>query len=431
MLNKAVLKNFFTYSFGAILARIVTAIISFTTITVFSTSEFGLMSLFNNFIAITPIFLNLGLRQLFGLEFFHLDNNSKKRLFLDHIITIYLVISSPVLIFFLLNINYLNKIVFLNEAKYLSILIALIICFFSFFSELFFQVLRYQTRAKLLTKIQIQAALINAILTVILVFIFKFKIIGVLIANLISILFINLYASYLYFKKFQEIKKFNSNIIKNPSKAIRYLKLSIPLISNIILSWTLSSSDRWILAHWGNLKLVGIYAVADTFGHLFNLIILQPLGGSYVPYILEKFSKAKNYLEFSKINNHNLKLMLITVTGMLSLISIGYLAFKPIFLLVAPERYHQSVNYILLILMGQTFFMGTYFSSCILQYQKRAYLLLFLTFTSSIINIVLNIILIPNHGIYGCTIATLISYIIYFLLTIFLSKIYINKYKIN
>jgi len=431
MLNKAVLKNFFTYSFGAILARIVTAIISFTTITVFSTSEFGLMSLFNNFIAITPIFLNLGLRQLFGLEFFHLDNNSKKRLFLDHIITIYLVISSPVLIFFLLNINYLNKIVFLNEAKYLSILIALIICFFSFFSELFFQVLRYQTRAKLLTKIQIQAALINAILTVILVFIFKFKIIGVLIANLISILFINLYASYLYFKKFQEIKKFNSNIIKNPSKAIRYLKLSIPLISNIILSWTLSSSDRWILAHWGNLKLVGIYAVADTFGHLFNLIILQPLGGSYVPYILEKFSKAKNYLEFSKINNHNLKLMLITVTGMLSLISIGYLAFKPIFLLVAPERYHQSVNYILLILMGQTFFMGTYFSSCILQYQKRAYLLLFLTFTSSIINIVLNIILIPNHGIYGCTIATLISYIIYFLLTIFLSKIYINKYKNN
>ena len=296
---------------------------------------------------------------------------------------------------------------------------------------MFFQVLRYQTRAKLLTKIQIQAALINAILTVILVFIFKFKIIGVLIANLISILFINLYASYLYFKKFQEIKKFNSNIIKNPSKAIRYLKLSIPLISNIILSWTLSSSDRWILAHWGNLKLVGIYAVADTFGHLFNLIILQPLGGSYVPYILEKFSKAKNYLEFSKINNHNLKLMLITVTGMLSLISIGYLAFKPIFLLVAPERYHQSVNYILLILMGQTFFMGTYFSSCILQYQKRAYLLLFLTFTSSIINIVLNIILIPNHGIYGCTIATLISYIIYFLLTIFLSKIYINKYKIN
>ena len=420
-----------------------------------------------------PVFLNFGLRQVFELEFFHQPDNLARKKLLQELIFTYLIVSGPVLILASLNLKLLNKILFLGQATNLTIILALIICWLSFFSELFYQVLRYQQQALKLTVVQILNALITTGLALLLVFKFKLEILGFLLATLASLILVCSYAGYLYFKKTRDnfLLRFNifsktvSNFTRNtpPStdargeqgsgraednispliapthqslsctvrgecsagvyRPIKYLKLGLPYVSNIIFTWILATSDRWFLAYWGSLELVGIFALADSFGQLFNLIIINPLIYSYIPYILNQFSQHRDQPEqLIEINQQNLKYMYFSIFSLLILTSLAWLIFKPGLVYFIPVKYCSALNYILIILASQICLMGSCFATCYIQFQKRVYLQLGLIMGTATIKILLNLLLIPPYQLYGCTIATLIAYGLYLWTTIKVTK---------
>lgn len=435
MLTKQLLKNFLTYSAGAVISRVLTASLTLATITIFTPATFGLLALFYSFLIIMPVFLNFGLRQVFELEFFHQPDNLARKKLLQELVFTYLIISGPVLILASLNLKLLNKILFMGQATNLAIILALIICWLSFFSELFYQVLRYQQQALKLTVVQILNALITTGLALLLVFKFKLEILGFLLATLASLILVCSYAGYLYLC--QTRNSFSTkphNTIKYLSldlsyvhgecsagvyRTIKYLKLGLPYVSNIIFTWILATSDRWFLAYWGSLELVGIFALADSFGQLFNLIIINPLIYSYIPYILNQFSQHRDQPEqLIEINQQNLKYMYWAISSLLILISLGWLIFKPALVYFIPQKYCAALNYILIILASQICLMGSYFATCYLQFQKRVYLQLGLIMGTAIIKVLLNILLIPQFQLYGCTLATLIAYGLYLWATI-------------
>jgi O-antigen/teichoic acid export membrane protein len=413
--NFDILKKFIFYSAGNFFLKSITSSIMLITIKFLTVEEYGLLSLLNNFINIFPIILNLGLRQAFGVEYYHLKYSEKIKM-LNDIIGLYLFLATPIFIISLLNINFINQLIFINKADTILILIALISCFLNFFSEFYYQILRYQCRVYSLTSAQFFAGGITILATILLVYFLKLKIVGILLANLIASICIIIWAIYRYIKITHQ-EKFN--IFKFKNRAKYYLKLGFPFIPNILFAWILSSGNRWFLAQLDTMESVGIYSFADNFCQLFNLIVLYPLSASYVPHVFKKFATDRD--KILEIDRWNLQNMIFAMISMFILITLGYFALKIFFIRFIPIHYYTSLKYIWFLLVGQIFLMGSYFATCYLQFLKRNYLLLNLTIISAVISCILNIILIPKFQIYGCIINSIINYAMYLGIILFFS----------
>ncbi len=135
---KNIIKNFFIYSGGAIFLKLAQAIVIPLNLKVISPAQYGIFSLATSFSTVLAIFLGLGLRQALWLDFFHHDNSSRKKILID-IVTVYLLVSVPIIFILFFSIPTINKLYFLNAATTNLIFISLLTCFFSFFSELFFR----------------------------------------------------------------------------------------------------------------------------------------------------------------------------------------------------------------------------------------------------------------------------------------------------
>src|SRR3990167_4937238 len=398
--NIEILKKFIFYSIGNFVLKSITSSIMLITITFLTTEEYGLLSLLNNFINIFPIILNLGLRQAFGSEFYHLNSSGKIKM-LNDIIGIYLFISVPILIISFLNITF----------------IALISCFLNFFAEFYYQVLRYQCKTYSLTTAQFFVGGVTILTTILFVYFLKLKISGILLANLSGLIAIIVYAFYRYIKVTGP-EKFR--ILHCKKNAIYYLKLGFPFVPNILFAWILSSGNRWFLVQLDTMQSVGIYSFADNFCQLFNLIILYPLSASYVPHIFRKF--AANKEKILETDKSNLQNMYFAMGLVFILITLGFLLLKILFIGFIPVSYHESLKYIWFLLLGQIFLMGSYFATAHLLFSKKNYLNLVLTIIAAIISSILNFVLIPVFGIWGCVISSIISYFLYWISVLFYTK---------
>jgi len=407
-----ILKNLLIYSFSSLLLRGMSVITAPITMNILSPSEYGLLALTNSFISILTLFMGLGLRQAFSLEFFHCNLTQQKAMLNDIIIT---YLTCTTIIFALLFCFYstINTLIFAGHATHTLIFISLIICFVYFFVELFYQVLQYQTKAKQLALIQAGIALITIALQLTLLIYFKLGVTSMLLAQLVGMCIASSIGLRTYLKKncFTHI-----NISRSLHAMRNYLKLGLPFIPSVLFGWILSSGDRWVLAQLTSMHEVGIYSLADAFGQLFHLLVLYPMSCSYLPHVLRTFSENKNDVLVTE--QWNQKNMTYSMTSIAILITVGYMLCKPILYYLLPATYHEAVDYIWFILMGYVFLMGTYFANCLIQYHKKSYFLSLSLLLPASLNIALNFVLIPHYQIYGCVLATLISYASYFSITL-------------
>ena len=240
----------------------------------------------------------------------------------------------------------------------------------------------------------------------------RWDILGVVVSNLVGISFLIGAAAIDYYLRVRT-RPFGQLIdLGNHTRSL--LWLGVPFIPNILLTWALSSSDRWLLAYLDGLESVGIYALADTATQVFQLVVLAPLSASYIPQMLRAYAEKKN--NFLEIEHTNIRTMwyAMGIAGVgVTLATCGGYIVGPYIL---PTHYLQSLKYVWLILLGNVFFMGTYFNSTYLVYSKRIWLTVSLSMSATLCNVVLNCALIPIAGIMGCTLATTISNALFFVL---------------
>lgn len=281
--------------------------------------------------------------------------------------------------------------------------------FLYFFVELFYQVLKYQHRALLLTGIQTVIALGSLTITMTLLLYFDFGLMSTLIGQLAGMSAATCIGMYLYRQEnFSESLHYKLQT----ETIVHYLKQSTPFIPGILASWIIASSDRLMLAHYAGLHEVGIYAIADMFGSVFRLLILQSWSGSYLPYILSAYQTNKENIH--SVEQKNNTIMWITLASLMFLMFFCFWLAKPLFLIILPPAYHEALHYALIILTGHVFLLGSYFAASFIQYHKKTYFLAASFCIPAALNIILNTLLIPRYKIYGATGATLVSYAIYF-----------------
>ncbi len=410
IVNASVIKHFFIYAFGSFFLRAISMILVPLNMRKLAPSDYGTLSLVTAFITIATAIIGLGLRQVLSIEFFHHDIKGKKQLITD-ILIIYTTLAIPILVITWYIRSLIIRYIFFNTITTAQFLPAMITVFLFFYAELLYQLLQYERKAMQLTIIQIILALISATITLTSLWVFNVGIVGIIWAQTIC----TIIAAILFFFLLSNHYFLRTKIRHSLAKTYYYIIYGLPFIPGIMFSWVLASADRWVLAYYRSMHEVGIYAIADLFAQLFYTLVLIPWSGSYLPYIMQRYAQNKNNLSAVEQKNRHIMFMSMACTAMG--IIIGYVCFQSLFYRLLPTSYHASIPYILILLIGQVFLLGSYFASTLIQFHKKTYFMAFALAIPALGNLLLNLMLTPLFGITGCTVATLISYLIYFMIT--------------
>ena len=230
---------------------------------------------------------------------------------------------------------------------------------------------------------------------------------GMLWANTIPNILTALFVFYkLKLKNF--IGKFEKKITK------KMIKYSVPLVPNSI-SWTIiNMSDRLILTTMIDEEANGIYAMANRFPNIINVLY----GYFYTAWkeSAAQIIKEKDNKKYYDSIYGDMKRFLFAVT--ICLIAVMPFAF-PIFI---KEAYADSYIYIPIIMIATYFANLSSFYGGIFGAFKKTSVMGTTTFVAAAINLIIDLSLVKVLGIYAACISTLVADLIVY---------YYRKYKLN
>ncbi|HIK00163.1 TPA: polysaccharide biosynthesis C-terminal domain-containing protein [archaeon] len=196
------------------------------------------------------------------------------------------------------------------------------------------------------------------------------------------------------------------------------LIFGFPLISTSILSWVIAASDRYILNYFTSASVVGIYSLAySLLGTLFTMAII--VSSVILPYFSEAWWKDKK--QYSTLLNASLKYGLIMMApGLVG----AFVLRNELITLISGPQYIAAAPVVKTLLLYPLFL---FLSSALLQVlmvRNQNVFAGFVFLFGGILNIGLNILLIPPYGMHGAAIATVLSYLLMFLLTLYKTRVH-------
>lgn len=186
-----------------------------------------------------------------------------------------------------------------------------------------------------------------------------------------------------------------------------YLKYSLPLVPVAFLFWVINYSDRIVIAHFLGISDVGVYSATYNIGQFLKFYI-APISFVLFPTITKLWEEAKyDQIKFYIEKSYRYYALL----AIPSLFGSFYLA-PSLLKILANEDFVTDKYLILFVLLGFLFIGFYQIFLYIYHLKEKVYQLPFIFLIVSIVNIGLNIILVPVMGIVGAAFSTFISYAI-------------------
>ncbi len=177
----------------------------------------------------------------------------------------------------------------------------------------------------------------------------------------------------------------------------------IPTMFHLLSHQILTSSDRIMMERLSiSDSEIGVYSFFYTFVSILSAI-LGALNNSWVPFLYEDLNK-KDYTRLNKRVGYYVQVFAVLSCGFV-------LLSREVGMFFAKEEYWPGISLIpiLSIVVYCTFVYQ--FPVNYEFYKGKPRIIAFGTVLAAVENILLNILLIPTYGMYGATIATLISYV--------------------
>jgi len=247
--------------------------------------------------------------------------------------------------------------------------------------------------------------ILNIALAVIFLTVFELGVVGVLLANVIVSLVFFIYVFIVFVPK---IKLGLDKEVLKPA-----LKYSAPLVPHSLSAWSNGMIDKLFLNSMVGNAATGIYSVGQQFGGIIG-IVATSVNRAYVPWFFEKESEGK----ISTINK-----MAEVITLFFCFIAFGVTLFsKEIVYIMVSKEYHEVWKIVPIISFAYVF-QSMYYIYVNVLFLKHTSLVFIITLVSAAINIILNIIFIPQWGIVGSSFAFFISYFCKCAISLILSMI--------
>lgn len=229
-----------------------------------------------------------------------------------------------------------------------------------------------------------------------------------LLAALIALIFILV---FFHFKICRLKVSFNKNIWRN------ILIMSWPLALGGIFATIYSNTDSVMMGYFGQIIQVGWYNAAYRIIGA-TLIPVGLASISFFPVFSKLFKESKEKLQ--KAWNYYMQLMILLAVPII----VGGITLAPkIIDFIYDSSYFPSILafQILVVMAGITFLCNPFNQALIISNQQKR--LFWITLSGAILNVGLNLILIPKYSLYGAAFATVATlFLIFFLLFKFTLK---------
>jgi O-antigen/teichoic acid export membrane protein len=198
--------------------------------------------------------------------------------------------------------------------------------------------------------------------------------------------------------------------IKRPhfSKIREYLSFSLPTIPGTVSSWVVASSDRYVIAYFLGATSVGIYSAAYGIGTI-PLMAAEVLG-FVLPPTLSKLYDEGRMTEVKTHLSYSLKYLLALVIPFV--FGAAVLAEPVLRLFSTPEIASQGYLVLPIVALSTLFFVVGSIPTQILFLVRKTKIIGIAWIAAALINLVLNILIVPYIGILGAAITTLIAYLL-------------------
>ena len=229
------------------------------------------------------------------------------------------------------------------------------------------------------------------------------------------------FIAILYFYRKYSIKyfKLSLNIIK------QLLKVGIPVLPGTLASLILAAGDRYIIKYYLGLEAVAIYVYGYRFSEHILLSMFQPFEKTIAPILMEKATN-----NFNDAVAYNKKLGKNIVVFISIILALAIIPSKDIMIFLSKETYALSFTVFLISLIGILLNNISNIYSILFNHLERTDLNMAMGIFCALLNVGLNIWLIPQYGIIAAAFTTVISFFFVFILSIYLLNRFVEN-KLN
>lgn len=408
--TKDLAKNTLIITIGRISTQFITFLLLPLYTSLLSTTEYGAVDLITTlvqlFIPIVSLMIDQGVfRYLLSCE----TELEKK-----------IVISNA--FFILLGLNLLFVIIYLLLLPFITVqynIWILLILVATAFNNLFLQVARGLKRTTDYTFGSFVCSVITIVLNVLCIAFLKMGAVGMLIAtfggNVICLI-------YLFFKL--GIFKYISLSGVNKKTANDELKYSIPLVPNQLSLWVMNGSDRLIVSFILGTAANGILAVSHKFPTIFMTFFNIFLLAWHETGAIHYFDEDRDIFFSETIQ----KIVTIFATLCMGIIIILPIVFD----WFVNASYNEAYYNIPIYLIASFFNVVVGVLGVVYVAIKKTFEIAKTTMIAAVINILVNIILINQIGLYAASVSTFVGYLVTMIYRIIDTKKYLNiKYNWN
>lgn len=203
------------------------------------------------------------------------------------------------------------------------------------------------------------------------------------------------------------LRKFFSMYYLDWEKCRQLLVYSAPLVVNVLINFMTQFLNRPFMEHYQSLENVGVYSVASKFPSIISIMVPIFCMALQIS-VMEEFGK-EGYRRF--YNNILRLTTTLLMSGSILLIPMG----KYIIRAFADEEYADAWIYMPVLLLSSVFNYWGYFSGTNFTAVKKSKYFMYSGILTVVVSVVLNLLLIPTHGLWGVCFATLFTGLAFFL----------------
>jgi O-antigen/teichoic acid export membrane protein len=267
-----------------------------------------------------------------------------------------------------------------------------------------------QLKARIYGSYQIAQTLLNVGLSVLFVVGLGMTWRGRIQAQLLTMIIFSVLGLFILYKGGWIKFSFSKTYIQNA------LKFGVPLVPHALGGVMMTMTDRFFITNMVGLKATGLYAVGYQMGTIIGLFC-DSFNRAYAPWLFDKLKR----------NNEKIKIMIVKSTYayfiFIIVFAIGFSIIAPWFLgFFVGKKFSGASVYVFWIALGYAF-SGMYKMIVnYIFYVEKTYILAWVTFCCSVLNLPLNYVFIKWNGPVGAAQAHALTFSLFFLMTWILSS---------
>lgn len=361
-------------------------------------SDYGLVTNYNVYVQILSVFGYLTTAGALPVMFYKLDKNEIKK-YVSNMLLLNTLACFICLLVVLLSASLSEKTFGLPLIFQLS---ALVVVWFAGITNVNMLLWRCEEKPFSFGFYQISQSALNALTTILFVIILLLGWKGRIYSMIMATVVFGIISLVVLCKRDFITFKIDKSYLK------QITLFALPLIPHALSFWFKSGTDKIMLTQMCGLSDNGLYSVAMTWGGIVSMFLIA-FNNSYSPYLYKKlayFDKNKEGTIKEQEKLVRIIWLSVVATFICVLILWGISAFL-IRIAYAPS-YYESLEYLPWVMLGQFFYGGYLMFVCFLHYTFKTKILGLITFTWSIMQILITYLMILWIGSIGAAISSAI-----------------------